>query len=91
VADPARPGGGVVMSHSNPGQHTSIAILLGNVDVTDRTHRLDIVSGLAGRGVKSMKDLSRDEAASIITHLRQLRDIDELRLLAEQYRPAVTP
>lgn len=78
------------MSHSNPGQHTSIAILLGNVDVTDRTYRLDIVSGLAGRAVSSMKDLSHVEAASIITHLRQLRDIGELRMLAEQYAPAVT-
>lgn len=79
------------MSHSNPGQHTTIAILLGSVDVVDRTYRLDIVSGLAGRAVGSMKDLSRDEAASIVRHLRQLRDVGELRMLADQYRSAVTP
>lgn len=78
------------MSHSNPGQHTTIAILLGSVDVTDRTYRLDIVSGLAGRTVGSMKDLTRAEAASIVQHLRQLKDIGELQLLADQYRPAVT-
>lgn len=78
------------MSHSNPGQHTSIAILLGSVDVKDRTHRLDIVSGLAGHPVASMKDLTRAEATSIVQHLRQLKDIGELRMLAAQYRPAVT-
>ncbi len=77
------------MSNSNPGQHTTIAILLGAVDVVDRTYRLDIVSGLAGRPVASMKDLTRDEASSIVQHLRQLRDIGELRLLAKQYAPEV--
>lgn len=78
------------MSHSNPGQHTAIVIALGAVDVKDRAHRLDIVSGLAGRPVATMKDLTRIEAASIIRHLHQLAEIDELRLLAEQHRPEVT-
>lgn len=78
------------MSHSNPGQHTTIAIALGAVDVKERAHRLDIVSGLAGRTVATMKDLTRVEAASIVQHLRQLKDIGELRMLADQYRPAVT-
>lgn len=77
------------MSHSNPGQHTAIAIVLGTVDVKERRHRLDIVSGLAGHPVASMKDLTRAEASSIIQHLQQLGEIGELRLLADQYRPEV--
>lgn len=77
------------MSHSNPGQHTAIVIALGSVDVKDRSHRLGIVSGLAGHPVASMKDLTGAEAASIVQHLRQLKQIGELRLLADQYRPEV--
>lgn len=78
------------MSHSNPGQHSMIAIALGTVDVKTRPHRLEIVSGLAGHPVASMKDLTRAEASSIITHLQQLKTIGELRMLADQYAPAVT-
>jgi len=78
------------MSHSNSGQHTAIVIALGSVDVKDRSHRLGIVSGLAGHPVASMKDLTRAEASSIIQHLQQLGEIGELRLLADQYRPEVT-
>lgn len=78
------------MSRSNPGQHTAIAVALGSVDVKDRAHRLDIVSGLAGRRVESMKELTTTEASSIIQHLQQLGEVDELRMLADQYRPAVT-
>lgn len=77
------------MSHSNPGQRTAIAILLGTVDVKTRPHRLEICSRLAGRDLASTTDLTRAEAASILTHLNQLRDVGELQLLADQYRPAV--
>jgi hypothetical protein len=78
------------MTPSNVGQHRAIAVTLNGVDVVSRPHRLEICSRLAGRDLKSTKDLSLAEAASIIRHLDQLDRIGELRLLADQYRPAVT-
>jgi len=78
------------MSGATNGQLGAIARLLTDAGLTDRPHRLDIVSGLAGRPLESTKDLTAVEARSILRHLHQLKEIDELRLLVEQYRPAVT-
>jgi hypothetical protein len=75
------------MPAATRGQLGVIARLLTDAGLTDRPHRIEIVSGLAGRPLASTKDLTVGEARSILRHLHQLRDIGELRLLVEQYRP----
>lgn len=77
------------MSGATKGQLGGMARLLTDTGVSDRTHRIEIVSGLAGRTLESTKDLSADEARSILRHLHQLKEIGELRLLVEQYTPLV--
>ncbi|MGW4525135.1 hypothetical protein [Amycolatopsis sp. NPDC004378] len=53
-----------------------------------REHRIAIVAGLAGRpNLTSTRDLTRAQASSILRHLDQLEQIDEMRQLVEQYRP----
>lgn len=76
------------MSGALTGQLGVMARLLTDAGVTNRTHRIEIVSGLAARTLESTKDLSAGEATSILRHLRQLEEIGELRLLVEQYAPA---
>lgn len=76
------------MSGASKGQLGVMARLLTESGVTDRTHRIEIVSGLAGRTLESTKDLGVVEARSILRHLHQLEEIGELRLLVEQYAPA---
>lgn len=71
---------------AHPDQTRGIAIPLSYAGCTTREHRLRIVSRLVGRDVTSTKDLTRAEADSIITHLRNLDAIGELGLLVEQYR-----
>lgn len=78
------------MTTATRGQLGVIARLLTDAGLTDRAHRIDIVAGLAGRPIESTKDLTAGEARSILRHLHQLKDIDELGLLIQQYRPAVT-
>lgn len=76
------------MPTATRGQLGVIARLLTDAGLTDRPHRIDIVAGLAGRPLESTKDLTVGEARSILRHLHQLKDIGELRLLVEQYKPA---
>jgi hypothetical protein len=75
------------MTGASKGQLGVMARLLTNTGVADRTHRIEIVSGLAGRALESTNDLSVGEARSILRHLHQLKEIGELRLLVEQYAP----
>jgi len=77
------------MPAATRGQLGVIARLLTDAGLTDRAHRIDIVAGLAGRPIESTKDLTAAEARSILRHLHQLKDIGELTMLVEQYRPAV--
>jgi hypothetical protein len=77
------------MPGASKGQLGVMARLLTDAGVTSRTHRIEIVSGLAGRTLESTNDLSVGEARSILLHLQQLNEIDELGLLVEQYSPVV--
>lgn len=78
------------MSGATNGQLGVMARLLTDAGLTDRAHRIEIVSGLAGRPLESTKELTVGEARSILRHLHQLKGIGELRLLVEQYAPEVT-
>jgi hypothetical protein len=75
------------MSAATTAQCTAIAVALSNHGVRTRTHRLEIVSRLAGRDLTSTKDLTKAEASSILDHLGQLDRIGELDLLVQQYAP----
>ncbi|MEV6879702.1 hypothetical protein [Amycolatopsis sp. NPDC051128] len=56
-----------------------------------REHRVAIVAGLAGRpNLTSTRELSREQASSILRHLDLVEQAGEMQLLIEQYRPAAT-
>jgi hypothetical protein len=71
------------------GQLTVLNAGLTEHGAKQRAHRVAIVAGLAGRpNLESTKDLTRAEASSILRHLDHLEQVDEMRDLVEQYRPA---
>jgi hypothetical protein len=56
-----------------------------------REHRIAIVAGLVGRpNLTSTRELSREQAGSILRHLDVVEQAGEMQLLIEQYRPEVT-
>jgi hypothetical protein len=75
------------MTAATTAQCTAISMALSKHGVRTRPHRLEIVSRLAGRDLKSTKDLTKAEAGSILDHLGQLDRIGELDLLVQQYAP----
>lgn len=76
------------MTGATNGQLGAIVVVLAEHGVTTRDHRIAIVAGLAGRPLlASTKELTARQAREILEHFDQLRGIDELRMLVEQYRP----
>lgn len=76
------------MPAAYPSQLGAIVRVLAEHGVATREHRIAIVAGLVGRPLlESTKELTARQAREILRHLDQLREIDELTMLVEQYRP----
>lgn len=59
--------------------------------VTKRPHRLAVVANVVGAPLlQSTKDLTRDQARSVLEYFGTLNQVGELDALVEQCRPAVT-
>lgn len=76
---------------ANTAQLTVINAGLTSHGAKKREHRIAIVAGLAGRpNLASTRELTREQASSILRHFDVIEGAGEMQLLIEQYRPEVT-
>ncbi|MFD5245059.1 hypothetical protein ACFWIW_10970 [Amycolatopsis sp. NPDC058340] len=77
---------------ATPGQLTVLNAGLVEHGAKAREHRLALVASLVGRpGLKSTKDLTREEATKALRYLDLAEEVGEMQDLIDQHRPAVTP